>query len=100
MSTDAPHGLLGSVAAFLAEQQFLLLFVTVAVGYVIGGLKYKGFGLGSTAATIVLGLVVSSVAYASGVEIEYPDLLSNVFFYLFIFAVGLRNGPQPASLRG
>jgi len=94
MSTDASHSLLGQLSQFLARQQFLLLFMIVGVGYVLGSLKFKGFSLGATASTIVLGLIVSSIAFATGVKIAYPDLLSNVFFYLFIYAVGLRIGPQ------
>ncbi|MGZ5971407.1 MAG: aspartate-alanine antiporter-like transporter, partial [Polyangiales bacterium] len=94
MNTDTAHGLFAKLNEFLAQQQFLLLFVIVGVGYVLGGLKFKGFSLGATASTIVLGLVVSSIAYMTGVKIAYPDLLSNVFFYLFIYAVGLRIGPQ------
>lgn len=92
--TAANQGWLHAVSAFLAEQQFLLLFVIVGVGYVLGSVRIRGFSLGATAATIVLGLVVSSLAFVTGVKIKYPDLLSNVFFYLFIYAVGLRIGPQ------
>ena len=85
---------LSKLHGFLAQQQFLLLFLVVGLGCLLGRVKIKGFGLGTTAATIVLGIVVSSVAYLNGVKIEYPDILSNIFFYLFIFAVGLRIGPQ------
>lgn len=88
------QSLLGKVGAFLAQQQFLLLFVVVGVGYLLGGIKIRGFSLGATASTIVLGLLVSSATYLAGAKVEYPDLLSNVFFYLFIYAVGLRIGPQ------
>jgi putative transport protein len=88
------QAVLSKLHGFLAQQQFLLLFLVVGLGCLLGRVKIKGFGLGTTAATIVLGLVVSAVAYLNGAKIEYPDILSNVFFYLFIFAVGLRIGPQ------
>ena len=88
------HTVLTKLHGFLAQQQFLQLFIVVGLGCLLGRLKIKGFGLGTTAATIVLGIVVSSVAYLYGTKIAYPDILSNVFFYLFIFAVGLRIGPQ------
>jgi putative transport protein len=86
--------ILHKLPGFLAQQQFLLLFLVVGIGCLLGRLKIKGFGLGTTAATIVLGLAVSAGAYVYGAKIEYPDILSNIFFYLFIFAVGLRIGPQ------
>jgi putative transport protein len=88
------QGFLIKLNSFLAQQQFLTLFLIVAAGCLLGRVKIKGFGLGTTASTIVLGLLVSAIAYLTGVKIAYPDLLSNVFFYLFIFAVGLRIGPQ------
>jgi putative transport protein len=88
------QSLFGKVSAFLAQQQFLLLFVIVGLGYLIGGIKIRGFSLGATASTIVLGLLVSSVVYLTGAKVTYPDLLSNIFFNLFIYAVGLRIGPQ------
>src|SRR4051812_39630311 len=88
------QSLFGKVSAFLAQQQFLLLFVIVGLGYLLGGIKIRGFSLGATASTIVLGLIVSTATYLTGAKVEYPDLLSNVFFYLFIYAVGLRIEPQ------
>ena len=88
------HSVLTKLHAFLSQQQFLVLFVVVGFGCLFGRMKIKGFSLSTTAATIVLGIVVSSIAYLNGTKIAYPDILSNIFFYLFIFAVGLRIGPQ------
>ncbi|MBU8894850.1 hypothetical protein KRR26_04510 [Corallococcus sp. M34] len=90
-----PSGLFGSVLYFLHLQPFILLFVVVAAGYALGELKIKGVGLGTTAATLLLALAVSLWAY-HGHHIQYtiPEFTSTVFFNLFIFAIGMKVGPQ------
>jgi putative transport protein len=82
------------VFAFLASQPFLLVFLVVGGGYGLGRLSYRGIGLGTTGATLLVGLLVSLAAVQFGVRIELPDLVSAIFFNLFVFAIGLRVGPQ------
>lgn len=83
-----------AVIAFLGSQPFLLMFLVVGIGFVLGRLSYKGIGLGVTGATLLVGLLLSLFAMELGVRFELPTLVSSVFFNLFIFAIGLRVGPQ------
>ncbi len=94
MRAENVHDWLIGAVGFMARQPFLLLILVVGVGYALGSVKVRGFALGATSTTIVLGLAVSTVADRLGIPIAYPDLVSDVFFYLFIFAVGIRVGPQ------
>jgi putative transport protein len=66
----------------------LALFLVLALGYVVGTWKYKGFGLGSVVGTLVVALVVGQA------HIEIPAFTRTVFFALFMFAIGYQTGPQ------
>lgn len=66
----------------------IALFVTVAIAYPVGLLKFRGFGLGTVTATLLVGILVGQF----GVQIS-PNV-EGVFFFLFLFAVGYSVGPQ------
>jgi putative transport protein len=88
-------GIVGGILHFLGAYPFVLLFGTLALGTKLGRLKLGFFTLGSTAATLLVGIAVSLWAYL-GYDIVYavPALLTTVFLNLFMFAVGLKVGPQ------
>src|SRR5690349_5451407 len=78
---SAPHGLFGKLLGALGHQPFILLFLVVAGGYALGKVQVKGVGLGSTAATLLLGLAVSLWAYqAFHITYSIPEFTSTVFF--------------------
>ncbi|WP_163869766.1 aspartate:alanine exchanger family transporter [Myxococcus eversor] len=90
-----PHGVFGAVLDYLRRQPFILMFLVVAAGYALGEVKVKGVGMGSTAATLLLALIVSFWAFESyKIEYSLPEFTSTVFFNLFIFAIGMKVGPQ------
>ena len=80
--------------SWLAVQPFVLLFLVVAAGYALGRLQFRGIGLGATASTLLIGLLVSLWATSRGVKIAIPDLVSTIFFNVFMFSVGMKVGPQ------
>jgi putative transport protein len=90
----APQGPVGHVLAALAKQPFVLLFLVVATGYGLGRLQVKGVGLGATASTLIIALLVSLMAARRGVVFSVPDFASTIFFNLFMFSVGMKVGPQ------
>lgn len=80
---------------FLHANPFLLLFLTLALGTRLGRLKAGFFELGSTAATLLAGIVLSLWAWLGhGIRFAIPGVLTTVFLNLFMFAVGLKVGPQ------
>ncbi|MBN9682987.1 MULTISPECIES: aspartate:alanine exchanger family transporter [unclassified Corallococcus] len=94
-ASPAPHGVFGRLLGALGHQPFILLFLVVAGGYALGKVQVKGVGLGATAATLLLGMVVSLWAFQSfHVTYAIPEFTSTVFFNLFIFAIGMKVGPQ------
>jgi len=66
----------------------LTVFLAVAIGFLVGPLKLKGFALGSVTATLLAGILIGQL----GIRVEGP--IKATFFLLFLFAVGYGVGPQ------
>ncbi|MBV7261198.1 aspartate-alanine antiporter [Photobacterium sp. 2_MG-2023] len=66
----------------------IALFVTLALGYLVGKISIGKFVLGGVAGTLLMGVLVGQF----GVEIDGD--VKSVFFALFIYAVGFQGGPQ------
>ncbi len=73
---------------FLTENPLLLLFLVVSIGYLIGNIKVKGTGLGTTAVLFV-GLAFG----AMNPEFNVPDIIFQIGIVFFVYTVGLRSGP-------
>jgi putative transport protein len=92
---EHPNSVMGRLFVFLGTQQFALLFLLVTGGYLLGKLQFGGVGLGSTGATLILSLEVSVWALADqGITFEIASFASTMFFNMFMFAVGMKVGPQ------
>ena len=64
------------------------LFLTIGLGFWIGQFKYKTFSLGSVTSVLLVGVLVGQM------DISIPGPIKNVFFLLFLFAIGYSVGPQ------
>jgi len=83
-----------AVFEFLHSQPFLVIFGVVAIGMWLGRKKIGGIALGSVVCIILTGLGTSIWALQAGVSLALPDVLKTIFFNLFIFAIGVKIGPQ------
>ena len=72
----------------------MALFLSLAVGYWIGKIKFGKFQLGGVAGSLLVAVVVSQV----GVQVDGG--VKAVLFALFIYAVGFESGPQFFSSLG
>ena len=72
----------------VTAEPLLALFVTIALGYLVGKIKISSFVLGGIAGTLLVGVVVGQL----GVNIDSG--IKGIFFALFIYAVGYQGGPQ------
>src|SRR6187401_2838351 len=79
---------------FLQENPYLLLFFVVGLAVWIGRASIKGYGLGMVAGAIVVGAGLSVWASAYGVKLELNNFAKSLFYYLFMYGVGLRVGPS------
>ncbi|MEM1209570.1 MAG: aspartate-alanine antiporter, partial [Planctomycetota bacterium] len=73
---------------FLDHAPLAVLFVTVALGYLIGKFKAGRFVLGGIAGTLIMGVLIGQL----GVKVDTS--VKSIFFALFIYAVGYQGGPQ------
>jgi len=83
-------------AAFdwFAANPYILLFFVVGAAVAVGKLTIKGYGLGMVAAAIVVGAGMSAWASTYGVKMELNNFAKSLFYYLFMYGVGLRVGPS------
>jgi putative transport protein len=86
---------------FLEANPYILLFLVVGMAVGVGRLTIKGYGLGMVAAAIVCGAAVATAASMYGVTLKLDNFTKSLFYYLFMYGVGLRVGPSFVnSLKG
>lgn len=75
-------------AATLRQYPEIAIFLTLAFGYYFGKFTFKGIGLGSVTATLLIGVLIGQI----GITISPP--MKATVFLMFLFAVGYGVGPQ------
>ncbi len=60
---------------------------------VVGKFSVKGYGLGMVAAAVVVGAALATWASTYGVKLQLDNFAKSLFYYLFMYGVGLRVGP-------
>lgn len=88
-------GFIGNFMNFLANEPFLIIMISLALGYPLGQVKMGPVNLGSTAGTLVVGIILCNIAFL-GYDIKFsiPGLVSTISLALFMYAIGLRVGPS------
>ena len=64
------------------------IFLTLALGFWLGALKFRSFSLGAVTSTLIAGLLVGQL------HISIAPVVQSTFFLMFLFAVGYSVGPQ------
>src|SRR6266404_3029507 len=72
----------------LREHQELAVFLTLAIGFLIGRVRIGSFSLGTTVGTLLAGVAIGQL------NIGVPAVVKYVFFDLFLFTTGYKVGPQ------
>ncbi|MER5962366.1 aspartate-alanine antiporter [Streptomyces sp. NPDC002057] len=67
----------------------LLVFITVALGFLFGRLRYKAIALGAVTGCLVAGLLLGAQF-----KVTIDGTVKNLFFTMFLFALGYKVGPQ------
>jgi putative transport protein len=80
--------------AFLNANPYMLLFLVVSLAVLIGRFTIKGYGLGTVGGAIVVGCGVAIAASLYGITLKLDTFTMNLFYYLFMYGVGLRVGPS------
>lgn len=76
------------LAETLRRYPEIAIFLSLGVGYWVGGKSFRGFSLGAVTATLLAAIAIGQL----GITVS-PNVKS-VFFLLFLFAVGYGVGPQ------
>lgn len=70
------------------EHQELAIFLTLAIGFLMGRIKIGSFSLGTVVGTLLAGVIIGQLS------IQVPAVVKYVFFDLFLFTTGYKVGPQ------
>ncbi len=76
------------IADIFRNNPVIPIFLTIGLGFWLGGLKIKSFSLGPVTATLIVGVIIGQM------DIPVSDTLKSVAFMMFLFAIGYSVGPQ------
>ena len=79
---------------FLKAYPYVLLFFTVGLAVAIGRVTIKGYGLGMVAGAVIVGAALSIWASTYDIQLQLDNFVKSLFYYLFMYGVGLRVGPS------
>ncbi|HJS36774.1 MAG TPA: transporter [Burkholderiales bacterium] len=82
------------VFKWLAANPFILLFFVVGGAVLLGKATVKGYGFGMVASAIIVGAGLSAWASTYGIKMSLDNFAKSLFYYLFMYGVGLRVGPS------
>src|SRR4051812_34913251 len=80
--------MLHAVTLLLRDNPELAVFLTLALGHLVGRVRLGPVPLGSVTGCLLMGVLVGMA------EIQVPTTASTMFFLLFLFATGFAVGPQ------
>src|SRR6266850_4994638 len=72
----------------LQQNPDLAIFLTLAIGFLIGRVKFGSFSLGIVVGTLLAGVLIGQL------DIKVPAIVKTIFFDLFLFTTGYKVGPQ------
>jgi putative transport protein len=72
----------------LRDNPELAVFLTLALGFLIGRIKFGSFSLGIVVGTLLAGVLIGQL------DIKVPGIVKTIFFDLFLFTTGYKVGPQ------
>lgn len=73
----------------------LLVFLVIALGFLLGKVRYRAIALGAVTGCLVAGLVLGAQF-----KVDIDDTVKNLFFIMFLFALGYRVGPSSSGGSG
>jgi len=79
---------------WLAANPYILLFFVVGGAVLLGKATIKGYGFGMVASAIIVGAGIAAWASTYGVKMSLDNFAKSLFYYLFMYGVGLRVGPS------
>lgn len=81
--------MLSSFSQFLVKYPELALYLVIALGYLIGGIKFGTFSFGPVTGSLFAGILIGQFA-----EVPVSAMTKAFLFLLFLFGIGYSVGPQ------
>jgi putative transport protein len=78
----------GYVVSALRSNPELAIFLAVALGFLIGKLRFGSFSLGIVVGCLLAGVLIGQL------DVKVPNIVKTIFFDLFLFTTGYKVGPQ------
>jgi len=72
----------------LRDHPEIAIFLSLGIGYWVGGKSWKGLSLGAVTSTLIAAVVIGQLGITISANVK------TVFFLMFLFAVGYGVGPQ------
>lgn len=72
----------------LRENTMIPIFLTLGLGFWIGGKRIGSFSLGPVTATLIIGVAIGQIG------LDISEAVKSLAFMLFLFAIGYSVGPQ------
>jgi putative transport protein len=82
------HYIIQFLVDIIREFPEIAIFLTLAIGFWFGSLKFRSFSLGAVTSTLLAGLLVGQL------HVHVAPVVQATFFLMFLFAVGYSVGPQ------
>ena len=67
----------------------MAVYLAIGIGYLIGGLKIRGAGIGSVTGSLLAGILVGNFFH-----VPVSDAAKSILFLLFLFGIGYSVGPS------
>src|SRR5512136_1741127 len=80
---------MNSLIELLVQNQLLLLFTVIGLGYLLGKIEIGGFSLG-VAMVLFVGIAVGAIDR----RLDLPEYIYIIGLVLFVYAIGLQAGPS------
>src|SRR4051812_8193024 len=77
-----------TIKSLLQKYPEIAVFLTLALGFMVGKLKFGKFSLGVVTSTLLAGVLIGQF------DIQISPHVKSIFFLMFLFAVGYAVGPQ------
>ncbi|MBM9519594.1 aspartate-alanine antiporter [Desulforhopalus vacuolatus] len=77
------------ISQYMLHHVTIAIFLCLALGYLLGRLRYKTLVVGATVGTLLVGLLIGHLG-----KFEIDGNIKTIFFSLFIFTIGYEVGPS------
>jgi putative transport protein len=76
------------IVSTLRDHPEIAIFLSLGIGYWVGGKSFRGFSLGAVTSTLLAAIAIGQLGIPISANVK------SVFFLMFLFAVGYGVGPQ------